>query len=84
MKIYYIKKNYLNKNKMNLSLDFKFGKYIIPRNFIIYQGKNFFAMVPPNPILKGRKIKKYNLQKKNVRYINMFKKRSSFNFRFNK
>ena len=49
---------------MKISLDFKFGKYIIPRNFIIYQGKNFFAMVPPNPILRGRKIKKYNLQKK--------------------
>ncbi len=43
------------KIKMNLSLDFKFGKYIIPRNFVIYQGKNFFAMIPPNQILKGRK-----------------------------
>ena len=47
---------------MNLSLDFKFGKYIIPRNFVIYQGKNFFAMIPPNQILKGRKkYKLYNL-----------------------
>ena len=48
----------IKKIKMKLLLYFKFGKYVVPKNFVIYQGKSFFAMVPPNPILKESKIKK--------------------------
>jgi len=40
---------------MNVTLDFKFGSYIIPQKLILHTTKYFFTMVPPNPILRGRK-----------------------------
>ena len=41
---------------MNAVFDYKFGNFIIPRNLVLYASKHFFAMVPPNQFLKGRKI----------------------------
>ena len=38
---------------MNSSFDYKFGKFIISKSFIIHSSKNFFTFFPPNPILKG-------------------------------
>ena len=35
---------------------YKFGNFLIPRAFILYSSKYFFAMAPPNQILKGRNI----------------------------
>ena len=40
---------------MNVTLDFKFGNFIIPQKLILHTSKYFFTMVPPNPVLKGRK-----------------------------
>ena len=40
---------------MNFTFDYKFGNFIIPRSFILYSSKYFFAMAPPNQFLKGRK-----------------------------
>lgn len=41
---------------MNASFDYKFGRFLIPKIFVIHSSKHFFTMVPPNPILKGRKL----------------------------
>jgi bis(5'-adenosyl)-triphosphatase len=38
---------------MNVSFDYKFGMFVIPKLFILHTSKYFFTMVPPNPILKG-------------------------------
>ena len=45
-----------NKNKtiMNFAFDYKFGNFLIPRAFILYSSKYFFAIAPPNQFLKGR------------------------------
>ena len=39
---------------MNAVFDYKFGNFIIPRTLVLYSSKHFFAMVPPNQLLKGR------------------------------
>lgn len=41
---------------MNASYDYKFGKFTIPKMFVLHSSKHFFSFVPPNPILKGRMI----------------------------
>ena len=46
---------------MNVSFDYKFGMFLVPKMFILHSSKYFFTMVPPNPILRGRK-KKYNFK----------------------
>ena len=62
---------------MNVLFDYKFGNFIIPRGLILYSSKHFFAMVPPNQIAKGRKIKNYIINFIIInRYIIMFKKGS--------
>jgi bis(5'-adenosyl)-triphosphatase len=38
---------------MNVSYDYKFGMFIIPKTLILHSSKYFFTMVPPNPVLKG-------------------------------
>ncbi len=38
---------------MNVSFDYKFGMFLIPKIFIIHSSKYFFTLVPPNPIMKG-------------------------------
>lgn len=38
---------------MNASFDYKFGKFTIPKMFVLHSSKHFFSLVPPNPILKG-------------------------------
>ena len=59
---------------MNAVFDYKFGNFIIPRNFVLYSSKYFFAMAPPNQFLKGRKSTLiFNIY---YRYFIMFKKRS--------
>lgn len=40
---------------MNVSLDFKFGPYVIPQKLILHITKYFFTLIPPNPLIKGRK-----------------------------
>ena len=58
---------------MNVLFDYKFGNFIIPRGLILYSSKHFFAMVPPNQIVKGRKIKKNIIRLIIIyRYIIMF------------
>ena len=58
---------------MNVLFDYKFGNFIIPRGLILYSSKHFFAMVPPNQIVKGRKMKKYIIHLIIIyRYIIMF------------
>ena len=41
---------------MNIMFDYKFGNFIIPRTFVVYASKYFYAMAPPNQILKGRNL----------------------------
>lgn len=41
---------------MNSSFDYKFGKFVISKTFIVHSSKNFFTFIPPNPILKGHLI----------------------------
>ena len=60
---------------MNAVFDYKFGNFIIPRTFVLYSSKHFFAMVPPNQLLKGRKITYLLINKFNYRYFIMLKKR---------
>lgn len=50
---------------MNVTLDFKFGSYVIPQKLILHTSKFFFTMVPPNPVSKGR-------NNKNVLFIRCF------------
>ena len=57
---------------MNAVFDYKFGNYVIPRTLVLYSSKHFFAMVPPNQLLKGRNYINYKF---NYRYFIMFKKR---------
>ena len=45
---------------MSLTFDYKFGMFLIPKMFVLHSSKYFFTLAPPNPILKGRKIKNMN------------------------
>ena len=38
---------------MNVSFDYKFGMFVIPKQLILHSSKYFFTLVPPNPALKG-------------------------------
>ena len=58
---------------MNAVFDYKFGNFIIPRGLVLYSSKYFFAMVPPNQLLKGRN---YYYLYIYSRYTIVFKKRS--------
>ena len=60
---------------MNAVFDYKFGNFIIPRTFVLYSSKHFFAMAPPNQLLKGRKKDYFFLNNFNYRYFIMLKKR---------
>ncbi len=40
---------------MTSTFDYKFGMYVIPKMFVLHSSKYFFTIVPPNPVLKGRK-----------------------------
>ena len=63
---------------MNVTLDFKFGSFVIPQKLILHTSKFFFTMVPPNPVSKGRK----NEFVLNIRCSDLFEKRDSLFFRF--
>ena len=44
---------------MNALFDYKFGNFVIPSAFVVYSSKHFFAMAPPNQLLKGRIINNF-------------------------
>ena len=41
---------------MNFAFDYKFGNFLIPRAFILYSSKYFFALAPLYQLLKGRNL----------------------------
>ena len=41
---------------MNFPFEYKFGNFLIPRSFILYTSKYFYALAPPNQFLKGRNL----------------------------
>ena len=67
---------------MNFAFDYKFGNFLIPRAFILYSSKYFFAMAPPNQFLKGRKFIIINFKCNNYRYFTLLKKRRRKIFKF--
>ena len=65
---------------MNFAFDYKFGNFIIPRSFILYSSKYFFAMAPPNQFLKGRKFIIINFKCNNLQIFYFAQKETQKNF----
>ena len=57
---------------MNFAFDYKFGNFLIPRAFILYSSKYFFAMAPPNQFLKGRNLIILIINSIKFRYYTLF------------